>query len=58
MPVKHIRGVDIVYEVIGDSGPWVTVAVSLNVTGAPVSALKLTVTGMVVVPEASVTGTG
>jgi pimeloyl-ACP methyl ester carboxylesterase len=25
MPVKHIRGVDIVYEVLGDSGPWVTV---------------------------------
>ena len=25
MPVKHIRGVDIVYEVIGDGGPWVTV---------------------------------
>jgi pimeloyl-ACP methyl ester carboxylesterase len=25
MPVKHIRGVDIVYEVLGDGGPWVTV---------------------------------
>jgi len=25
MPVKHIRGVDIVYEVLGDNGPWVTV---------------------------------
>ena len=25
MPVRHIRGVDIVYEVLGDSGPWVTV---------------------------------
>src|SRR5579875_1001802 len=25
MPVKKIRGVDIVYEVVGDSGPWVTV---------------------------------
>lgn len=25
MPVKNIRGVDIVYEVLGDSGPWVTV---------------------------------
>ena len=25
MPVKHIRGVDIVYEVLGDSGAWVTV---------------------------------
>jgi pimeloyl-ACP methyl ester carboxylesterase len=25
MPVKHIRGVDIVFEVLGDSGPWVTV---------------------------------
>ncbi|MEA2769979.1 MAG: hypothetical protein QOD93_2941 [Acetobacteraceae bacterium] len=25
MPVKHIRDVDIVYEVLGDSGPWVTV---------------------------------
>jgi hypothetical protein len=25
MPVKHIRCVDIVYEVPGDSGPWVTV---------------------------------
>jgi pimeloyl-ACP methyl ester carboxylesterase len=25
MPVKHIRGVDIVYEVLGDRGPWVTV---------------------------------
>jgi pimeloyl-ACP methyl ester carboxylesterase len=25
MPVKHIRGVDIVYEILGDSGPWVTV---------------------------------
>ena len=25
MPVKTIRGVDIVYEVLGDSGPWVTV---------------------------------
>jgi pimeloyl-ACP methyl ester carboxylesterase len=25
MPVKHIRGVDIVYEALGDSGPWVTV---------------------------------
>ncbi len=25
MPVKNIRGVDIVYEVLGESGPWVTV---------------------------------
>lgn len=25
MPVKNIRGVDIVYEVLGDGGPWVTV---------------------------------
>ena len=25
MPVKRIRGVDIVYEVLGESGPWVTV---------------------------------
>ena len=25
MPVQHIRGVDIVYEVLGGSGPWVTV---------------------------------
>lgn len=25
MPVKHVRGVDIVYEILGDSGPWVTV---------------------------------
>jgi pimeloyl-ACP methyl ester carboxylesterase len=25
MPVKHIRGVDIVYEVLGHHGPWVTV---------------------------------
>ena len=25
MPVKTIRGVDIVHEVLGDSGPWVTV---------------------------------
>jgi pimeloyl-ACP methyl ester carboxylesterase len=25
MPVKTIRGVDIVYEILGDSGPWVTV---------------------------------
>jgi pimeloyl-ACP methyl ester carboxylesterase len=25
MPVKHIRGVDLVYEVVGDSGPWITV---------------------------------
>lgn len=25
MPVKNIRGVDIVYEVLGDAGPWVTV---------------------------------
>lgn len=25
MPVRNIRGVDIVYEVLGDSGPWVTV---------------------------------
>lgn len=25
MPVKHIRGVDIVYEVLGTDGPWVTV---------------------------------
>lgn len=25
MPVKHIRGVDIVYEILGDTGPWVTV---------------------------------
>lgn len=25
MSVKNIRGVDIVYEVLGDSGPWVTV---------------------------------
>lgn len=25
MPVKSIRGVDIVYEILGDSGPWVTV---------------------------------
>ena len=25
MPVKHIRGVDIVFEILGDSGPWVTV---------------------------------
>ena len=25
MPVKNIRGVEIVYEVLGDSGPWVTV---------------------------------
>jgi pimeloyl-ACP methyl ester carboxylesterase len=25
MPVLNIRGVDIVYEVLGDSGPWVTV---------------------------------
>lgn len=25
MPVKHIRGVDIVFEVLGDHGPWVTV---------------------------------
>jgi pimeloyl-ACP methyl ester carboxylesterase len=25
MPVKNIRGVDIVYEVLGDRGPWVTV---------------------------------
>ncbi len=25
MPVKKIRGVDIVYEILGDSGPWVTV---------------------------------
>jgi pimeloyl-ACP methyl ester carboxylesterase len=25
MPVKNIRGVDIVYEVLGTSGPWVTV---------------------------------
>jgi pimeloyl-ACP methyl ester carboxylesterase len=25
MPVKHISGVDIVYEILGDSGPWVTV---------------------------------
>jgi pimeloyl-ACP methyl ester carboxylesterase len=25
MPVKNIRGVDIVFEIIGDSGPWVTV---------------------------------
>ncbi len=25
MPVKRIRGVDLVYEVVGDSGPWVTV---------------------------------
>jgi pimeloyl-ACP methyl ester carboxylesterase len=25
MPVKNIRGVDIVYEVLGDTGPWVTV---------------------------------
>ena len=40
------------------SGPWVTVAVSLNVTGAPFDALKLTVTGIVVDPEANVTGTG
>lgn len=24
MPVKRIRGVDLVYEVVGDSGPWVT----------------------------------
>lgn len=25
MPVKNIRGVDIVYEVLGDSGPWIVV---------------------------------
>jgi pimeloyl-ACP methyl ester carboxylesterase len=25
MPVKNIRGVDIVFEILGDSGPWVTV---------------------------------
>ena len=25
MPVKNIRGVDIVYEMLGDHGPWVTV---------------------------------
>ena len=25
MPVTHIRGVEIVYELLGDSGPWVTV---------------------------------
>jgi pimeloyl-ACP methyl ester carboxylesterase len=25
MPVKNIRGVDIVYEILGESGPWVTV---------------------------------
>jgi hypothetical protein len=25
MPVKAIRGVDIVYEILSDSGPWVTV---------------------------------
>ena len=25
MPVKRIRGVDIVYEILGDSGPWVAV---------------------------------
>ena len=25
MPVKNIRGIDIVYKVPGDSGPWVTV---------------------------------
>ena len=25
MPVKKIRSVDIVYEILGDSGPWVTV---------------------------------
>lgn len=24
MPVKHIRGVDLAYEVVGDSGPWIT----------------------------------
>jgi len=23
MPVKHIRGVDLAYEVVGDAGPWV-----------------------------------
>ena len=25
MPVKHVRGVDLVYEVLGESGPWVTI---------------------------------
>ena len=25
MPVKNIRGVDIVFEILGDSGPWVSV---------------------------------
>ena len=25
MPIKNIRGVDIVYEILGDSGPWVAV---------------------------------
>jgi len=25
MPVKHIRGVDLVYEIVGDAGPWVVV---------------------------------
>ena len=25
MPVKNIRGVDIVFEILGDSGPWVTI---------------------------------
>ncbi|HTW72952.1 MAG TPA: alpha/beta hydrolase [Acetobacteraceae bacterium] len=25
MPVRHIRGVDLVYEVVGDAGPWVVV---------------------------------
>ncbi len=25
MPVVHLRGVDIVYEILGESGPWVTV---------------------------------
>ena len=25
MPVKRIRGVDLVYEVLGEAGPWVTV---------------------------------
>jgi pimeloyl-ACP methyl ester carboxylesterase len=24
MPVKRIRGVDLVYQVVGDSGPWLT----------------------------------
>ena len=29
MPVETIRGVNIVYEIVGDRGPWVVLILSL-----------------------------